>query len=274
MEVIAVATHNERFYNSFIDSFNKYNINPTILGWNQKYTGHLMKDNLLEEYLSKTPKRRIVLFCDAYDCILLRNPKELIELFNRSNKEMIISNEDAQKNIIINISKRFFFGTVDNKLINTGIIMGYSDSFLKCLRIIKKYRIEGINSNQKIWTIALQNDKYLKNLVHIDYKNEFFKNYNKYSSNIIFKNNKVYLPYKKTYPFVLQANGNNDLNFISEKLNIRTSNVKKSDIEKYNKNFYNYYYLPYRNHVIFFFIIIICFTIYFRKKIKKFLKTL
>ena len=43
--------------------------------WNQKYTGHLMKDDLSEEYLSKTPKEKLVYFCDAYDCILLRNPK-------------------------------------------------------------------------------------------------------------------------------------------------------------------------------------------------------
>ena len=71
MEVIVVATHNERYFDSFIDSLYKYNIKPTILGWNQKYTGHLMKDNLLEEYLSKNTKKRIILFCDAFDCILV-----------------------------------------------------------------------------------------------------------------------------------------------------------------------------------------------------------
>jgi hypothetical protein len=266
MEVIAVATHNERYFDSFIDSLNKYKINPTILGWKQKYTGHLMKDNLLEDYLSKNTKRRIILFCDAYDCILLRNPNELIDIFKKTKKEIIISNEDVP-NFFINISKRVFFGTVDNKLINTGMIMGYSDTFLKCLKIIKKFRIKGINSNQKIWTIALQKNNYLKNTIYIDFKNELFKNHNKYTSNITIKNNMVYIPLKNTYPFVLQANENSDLNLISNKINIKTCVIKEEDTIRYNKNFINYYYLPYRWYAIIFLIVvlIIIITIYFTK---------
>jgi len=274
MEVIVVATHNERYFDSFIDSMYKYNIKPTILGWNQKYTGHLMKDNLLEDYLSKNTKKRIILFCDAFDCILVRNPTELINQFIESKHKMVISNELTSHNRIYNAFQKTFFGTVNNQLINTGMIMGYSDTFLECLQLIKNYRIEGINSNQKIWSNALSKNEYLKNIVHIDDKNEYFHNHNILTTKLIFKNNMVYIPLKKSYPFMIQGNGNNDLNYINRKLNIRTSQIKEEHKLKYYSNFIYYYILPYKYYILSFILLIVIISLIItnRNKIQKSMK--
>lgn len=257
MEIVIVATHKERFFESFIDSLNKYNIKPTILGWNQKYTNHLMKDDLLEEYLTKNNKRRIILFCDAFDCLLLRDPKELLKKFLDSNKKIIISNEDTNSNIIINNIQKLYFGSVNNELINTGMIMGYSDIFLKCLKIIKKYRIDKINSNQKIWTHALINNDYLKKTIYIDKENNFFFNHNYFTNKVVIRNNMLYNTEKKNYPFVLQGNGNKNINDLCYKLGIKQSEIKNKDFFIYNKNFLHYYLSPFKYQIIVLVIIII-----------------
>ena len=130
MEIVVVDKHNERFFDSFIDSLNKYNVKPNILGWNQKYTGHLMKDDLLEEYLTKKNQRRVILFCDAFDCLILRDPRDLLKEFLNLKKQMIISNENNYS-YFFNTIQKLYFGSVNNELINTGMIIGYSDIFLK-----------------------------------------------------------------------------------------------------------------------------------------------
>lgn len=260
MEVISVATHNERYFDSFIDSLSKYNIKPTILGWNQSYTGHLMKDDLLEKYLTKNNKKRVVIFCDAFDSILVKNPNNLYKDFLKTKKKMIVSNEETDSSFIREIQK-FFFGTVNNQLINTGLIIGYSDIFLKCLKIIKKYRRNDINSNQKIWTIAMSKNNFLKKSISIDNENNFFNNNNSFSKKLLIKNSMLYNKSKKSYPYFIQANGNNDLNYYCNKLNIKQSSVYAKDIIKYNTNFLYYYILPYKYYIITFFIILIlCFT--------------
>ena len=260
-KIIAVATHNERYFNSYMDSFKKYNIEPTILGWGEKYTGHLMKDDLLEEYLSQLNERCVILFTDAFDSILVRNPNELYDKFIQSKKKMIISNEETKESIY-NVFQKFFFGTINGELINTGLIIGYSDTFLKCLKKIKKYRLKNINSNQKIWTHAIQNSKYLQKRIYIDKENEYFNNHNICSIDLIMKNNMVYLPKKETYPFVIQFNGNRNLNIIAKELDILESQVETIDSLNYYKNAFYYYGLPYIKYIILIIIIIFLYKKY------------
>lgn len=261
MKVIVVATHNERYFDSFIDSLKKYNIEPIILGWGVKYTGHLMKDDLLEEYLTNNTKNDIIIFCDAFDCILIRDPKLLEQKFIESQKNLIVSTEKSD-NDIYNYFKNFYFKNKKDENLNTGMIIGYRDTFLELLREVKKYRQDGINSNQRIWNIAFDSSKKIKNMnVKLDYENNFFKNYNIFSNKIKFVNNKIYLTDKKTYPFMLQGNGNKDLNTLCKKLNIKTSKIKLEDKIKYMKAFYFYYVKPYQNFILVIFALLL-FIIY------------
>ena len=270
MEIIIVATHNERFFDSFIDSLKKYNVKPTILGWKQKYTGHLMKDELLEDYLTKTNQKRVILFCDAFDCILLRDPKELLKEFLNSKKQMIISNEETNSNFVVNNVQKMYFGTVNNELINTGMIIGYSDAFLRCLKVIKKYRIKNINSNQKIWSHAMINNNFLKKTIHIDTENKYFLNHNNFTNKIEIKDNKLYIIKKQKYPFVLQGNGYKNINEICSKLNIKQSEIKKKESIKYTKNFIYYYLLPFVYQIIAILVIIIIIIMIMKNKRKLF----
>ena len=269
MEFVVVATHNERFFESFIDSLEKFNIKPTILGWGKKYTGHLMKDDLLEEYLQKTIKnKRVIIFCDAFDCLLLKNPKEMYKQFLQLNKDMVISNEEFTNKFLIFLQK-INFKNINNIFINTGMIMGKNDEFLKCLKIIKKYRENGINSNQKIWSKALSENNYLKKKIYIDTENLLFYNYHSFHSNIKMHNKKFYIPKKKTYPYLIQGNGNNNINYICKIYNIKESIVKQTDNLNYISNCFHYYVLPYISYIILLIITILILIILIKKLKKK-----
>ena len=234
MEIVAVATHDERFYNSFIDSCNKYNYNPTILGMGMKYTGHLMKDDLLIKHLESIKERRVILFVDAFDCLIVRNPDDLHKEFINSEKELIISYENNEDSKIFNYFQKTYFNTIDNALLNTGMIISYSDILLEKLNIIKKYRKPNVKSNQLIWTKALLDNEDLKKSIYIDTLEYFFKNYNSASNEkFIFKDDMLYIENKKTYPFVIQGNGNTNLNEVCEKLNICESKVIINNNIKY-----------------------------------------
>ena len=271
MKIVVVATHNERFFDSFMDSCRKQNIEPIILGWGQKYSGHLMKDDLLEKYLKNNLKdNEVILFCDAFDCLILRSVKELEQEFIKSRKNLIISTEKSDNKVYKHL-KKIYFGNNTEENINTGMIIGYKKTYLKLLSEVKKFRVEGINSNQKIWTSTLMNSKNVANLnIHNDYNNNFFKNYNIFSPGIKIINKRVFCKDKKTYPFVLQGNGNNNLNKICSKLGIKKSKIKVSDTIKYYQAFYFYYLKPYQHYIII--VCILAVIIYLSLRIIKNLK--
>jgi hypothetical protein len=251
MKIVVVATHNERFFDSFLDSCKKQNCQPIILGWGQEYTGHLMKDDLLEKYLQNNEKENeIILFCDAFDCIILRSLDELEKEFINSGKNLIVSTEKSE-NKFYNYFKNLYFGNQTDENINTGMIIGYKKTFLGLLSEVKKYRIDGINSNQKIWTQTFNYSPKIKDMnIHSDYENKFFKNYNIFSSGIKIIKKKIFLKDKNTYPYVLQGNGNLNLNKICNKLSIKKSKIKSSDKIKYYKAFYFYYVKPYQYYIL------------------------
>ena len=242
IKVVAVATHNERFYNSFKDSCKKNGVEPIILGWGKKYTGHLMKDDLLIEYLEKNKSNDIILFVDAFDCLVIQDIKLLKKEFLKSKRKIIISYEDniqKKKSLkLFTYIQNMFFGSVNNNLINTGMFVGFRDDLLKSLNIIKNYRETHINSNQRIWTNALNNNEKLRDTIHIDKNEKFFINFT-----VLKDTNFDFL--KRNKPFVIQGNGFWDLNEFCRKLGYKESEVKISNMIKYSHNFLFYYFLPY-----------------------------
>ncbi len=265
IKVVVVATHNERFFDSFKDSCKKNGIEPVILGWGKKYTGHLMKDDMLIEYLENNKNNDIILFVDAFDCLVIQHIELLKQAFLKSKKKIIISCEDNIQNKslthIFTYIQNMFFGSVNKNLINTGMFVGYRDDLLKSLNIIRTYRENHINSNQRIWTNALNNSKNLRNLIHIDKNEKFFINFT-----ILKDTNFNYL--KKKKPFVIQGNGFLDLNKFCKKLGYKKSEIKISNMIKYSINFLFYYFLPY----IIYLFLGLCIYFVIRKTIKDFTK--
>lgn len=272
MKIIVVATHNERFFDSFIDSCHKQNIEPIILGWGHKYTGHLMKDDLLQDYLQNNlNNNEIILFCDAFDCLLIRNVKELENKFVKSKHDMVISTEYFS-NTIYNKIKNFYFinNNGEKSSINTGMIIGYKWAFLKMLSEVKKHREPRINSNQRIWNITLNESKIVQKMnIKKDANNNFFKNYNLFTHGVKIQNNKLICKYTNSEPYVIQGNANTNLNKICDHFNIKKSEVKMADKIKYIKAYIYYYWLPYINIIIPVILVLIAIIIVFLKPLNK-----
>lgn len=271
LKIVAVATHNERFFDSFMDSCKKNNIEPIILGWGEKYRGHLMKDDLLLEYLETYTENDIILFVDSFDCLLVRNTEDLKASFKKNKHKIIISMERNIKKVsnlsfLYTCFQRMFFGSIDDNIINTGMFIGYRDNLLEALNEIKKYREIDINSNQRIWTNAINSSEFLKNLIHIDTEKKFFKNFDLVSkkNTITFKNDMVYIKETDTFPFVVQGNGDRNINFICKKMGIKQSKIIFKNRINYGKNILFYYFFPYLK-----FIFLLIFLIIVLIKIKK-----
>lgn len=84
------------------------------------------------------------------------------------------------------------------------------------------------------------------------------------------KNDMFYDTEKKVYPFILQGNGNRNLNDICSKLGIKKSKIEKKEGLNYIKNLLFYYLLPFKNQILFLVIIIVIILIIKNQKLFKF----
>jgi len=82
-KVIAFGTNKQAYYDLFIESCNRYKIEPVILGWNEKWVGFGKKSMMIREYLKCLPEEEIVISVDPFDVIFLCGLEEIEEKFNK-----------------------------------------------------------------------------------------------------------------------------------------------------------------------------------------------
>ena len=94
-------------------------------------------------------------------------------------------------------------------------------------------------SNQKLWTITLNQSPELQSLnILYDNKNVFFKNLLFYDTIYKIINKKLYLTKTKTYLDIIQDNGNN--------IDVKISEFKVKESIGYFWGFTRYYLFPYK----------------------------
>jgi hypothetical protein len=188
---------------------------------------------LLLDYLLKLPnKNELILFTDAFDCIVFSNLDSIETKFNKLNYDFVVSTEDYY-------FQSWYFGEVKNNNINTGLLLGRASVFITILLETLTYRDGKIMSNQKLWTITLNQSLELQSLnILYDNKNVFFKNLLFYDTIYKIINQKLYLTKTKTYLDIIQGNGNN--------IDVKISEFKVKESIGYFWGFTRYYIFPYK----------------------------
>ena len=170
---VTVATHSANYYDTFIESCNRHNININILGKGETYYGHHMKDDLVIKFTENKNPNDILIFVDAYDSLILVQPEIIIQKFLEKKKNLIVSSESIDK---CNFIHKFFYRNykkINNKYLNTGIYIGYCgyiNTFLKKTKFFVSE--ENKNSNQLLWQDYLS---FYPNQIYID-DNDLFLN--------------------------------------------------------------------------------------------------
>tara|TARA_R110001632_G_scaffold61606_3_gene148529 strand:- start:5121 stop:5972 length:852 start_codon:yes stop_codon:yes gene_type:complete len=247
MKVIVYATKKCQYYSALQDSCKKFNYELVTLGLGNKWNG--MGDKILGiyNYLEKlSDKEEIVLVVDAYDVIICRDSKDIIEEFNKLDSDKVIFNAESLSYSIINnfgwelyYSKYKLSSTKYNKL-NAGAMIGKTskiiDFFSKIINVNKLNKTK-LKSDQKAIYKMLDKKLISDKTIGIDSDCKIFTAVSDLTNDIVFKDNNLYNKNTKTHPFVIHGPGKTtSLDHLIEKLNIE-SDFKKSQFF-YQFNYY------------------------------------
>ena len=87
MEIITFATHNSGYYDSLKESAEKKGYPIKVLGYGEKWKGHMDKFYRVNEYIHQQPDDKICVFLDGFDTVVLRKEKECLEIFRSIHKQ-------------------------------------------------------------------------------------------------------------------------------------------------------------------------------------------
>ena len=130
MKLVTVATHSQSYFPFLLESCKRYDAELVVLGVNQPWQGYNQKNILMKEYLDTLPPDEIVCFIDAYDVLLLRPLEDLANLFINFNKitgaRIIVGCDQTVTGGKIGPISRLYFGTCNNKYLNSGTYIGHA----------------------------------------------------------------------------------------------------------------------------------------------------
>lgn len=82
-KVIAFGTNKQAYFDLFIESCKRYNIDPVILGWEEKWIGFGDKTMKIREFIEDLPERETVISVDPFDTIFLCGLDEIEDKFEK-----------------------------------------------------------------------------------------------------------------------------------------------------------------------------------------------
>lgn len=266
VRVLTIATHSSNYFEIMKESAKRQNINIKILGWGQKYDGHIFKPRNILKYLKSLPKDNndIIVFIDGFDSIFVDNLESIVKKFTKMNVPILVSEENRffMFNIIasLRLLKNLSSCERNNKknYINSGMYIGYRKPLMNLLSdILKLSKILNVSQSDQM----LMQKLCKKHKLVTDSNNKIFYNI----PNISIKETKLGMKNGKFVinnytPSIISAPGNRDiskiLNFLKYENNIKDFNEHK-----------NYLINPLNNHinkvsVIYLFSMIICIILF------------
>ena len=140
--LLTVATKSYGLYDNLIN--NKFSYPVKTLGFGMEWEGFIMKFKLVEKYIKNLNDDDIIIFVDAFDTVINKNPKIAFEMFKKQNFKVLFSQDMDFENRIINFINNKIFKNKNHKIINSGLYMGqvfYIKKILKeILNVHEKYK--------------------------------------------------------------------------------------------------------------------------------------
>jgi len=165
MKFVTVATHSENYHPTLKNSLEHAGVRYAVLGWGKKWTGFMMKFELMIEWLKYSDPGEVICFMDGFDSFFLGDPKMMELKFKNSKAGIIFSRYSCPYGPMCMIIKKLIgrvFNNAYDDVVNTGLYIGYAGAmrpFLqevmltctgtddeKCINesrhLFKKYKIE------------------------------------------------------------------------------------------------------------------------------------
>jgi hypothetical protein len=230
-KVIAFGTNKQAYFELFVESCKRHNIDPVILGWNEKWVGFGKKTMKIREYIDKMPDEEIVISVDPFDAIFLCGLKEIESKFNNIPVSFLCG--------ALNLGK--FRGTIYNyefnktdkqppktptnyNFLNTGTWIsraGYARFLID--ELINKFKMTETSMDQQLLTGLYINNSYK---VDIDWNCEIFHNllFKDFITrradlkDLLFYDSRIINTTSGSKPCILHASGNANMKSLAMKL--------------------------------------------------------
>lgn len=123
---VSVATHKEGYYDAFVESCHRNNIELVILGYGQPWQGFAWRFLLIKDYVERLDNHDIVVFLDAYDMIAIQHASTIQERFLQFKAPILFSTENVmRKDFLTHYIRNGVFGHCPKADISGGAYMGY-----------------------------------------------------------------------------------------------------------------------------------------------------
>lgn len=250
IEVVTVATGRKAYFDYFMKSCERFNIEPKVLGFGKKWTGFRMKFELLGEYLTTVDDEKLILFVDSYDLVLTEDPRLLIDKYgqikkNNGGKDIIIGSSDSSKSMM-DIFVSILFGKCNGSYMNTGTVLAPAKMLKEAVGVICKGGCPVDTDDQRSLIKYCQDHGDLFKVDDFD----LFAVYKPFGSNnnklLTFKDEKLIHTENETPFFVLHMHSNQNMDFNLEKLGY---NVEVDGTTERDK--WQYYFKQTKHHMNF-----------------------
>jgi hypothetical protein len=230
-KVIAFGTNKQAYFDLFIESCKRYNIDPVILGWDEKWVGFGKKTMKIREYIENLPDEEIIISVDPFDAIFLCGLDEIENKFNKIHASFLCGALSLGKfrGAIYN----YEFNKTDKKpprtptnynFLNTGTWIsraGYARYLID--ELVDKHNMTDTSMDQQIITgLYIQNS----HKVDIDWNCEIFHNllFKDFITrradlkDLIFYDSRIINKASGSKPCILHASGNANMKGLALKL--------------------------------------------------------
>lgn len=244
--VIAFATDKQSYYELFVESCCRYNIEPVILGMNETWTGYGRKLIAVRDYIKNLPAKEVVIIVDAFDVIFLCGIDEIEYKFNKTSSYFLCGAISLGKlegriyNYEFNrTGKKVPITPTNYNFLNSGTWISHA-SYAQYLidELIQEYHLTENSLDQQLLTGI-----YVQNLFNVDidwrceiFYNIHFKNFITREANfkdLKFYDNRVMNTATGTKPCIIHASGNTDMKELALKLGYE-SNILNPERTTYN----------------------------------------
>jgi len=238
-KVIAFATDKQAYFNLFIESCERYNIEPVILGWNEKWIGFGKKIIAIRDYIKNLPEKELIISVDPFDVIFLTGIDEIEYKFNKTSSAFLCGALNLGK--ITGTIYNYEFNKTGKKLpitptnynfLNSGTWIsraGYAQYLID--ELVDKYHMNDISLDQQLLTGIYVQKLYN---VDIDWKCEIFHNllFKDFITrradlkDLKFNDNRVLNTASGSKPCIIHASGNASMKELGLRLGYNKKNLR------------------------------------------------